>query len=466
MSQITRCPHCATTFKVVTDQLRISEGWVRCGQCKEVFDAHEHMVAEVPAMALLPEMPLEELQTPPWHAGAPASRNTQAAKVWSSARQARAPEMPAVPAAPENQEASPATEPAGGVPHPAVPAFLLAEPASEAAREPVPEPWPESPGYELPAPEPLVPEPLDFEPLAGEPPAPVVAAPASEPSVSEQDVEDRALPGDAPVPDSAWPQETGDAALPQAPQAAPERIDPEPVAPDAALADGAAEEAPPPSAKVTEDMPADMPADDVSVDAPEEAPEEASVEAAGAHAEEAAQAAPPAEPGFVKAARRNAFWRRPVVRGVLVLAVVALLLALALQVAVQRRDTIAAQYPPARPWLETLCQPLHCTLQAPRHIAAVVIDSSSFIKARNDASAYQLRMSLKNTAQMTVATPALELTLTDAQDQVVLRRVLLPEELAAPAELAPGLVWGGALSLQVIQGAAQVAGYRLLAFYP
>jgi predicted Zn finger-like uncharacterized protein len=40
MSLITRCPACATFFKVVPDQLRISEGLVRCGQCDTVFDAN------------------------------------------------------------------------------------------------------------------------------------------------------------------------------------------------------------------------------------------------------------------------------------------------------------------------------------------------------------------------------------------------------------------------------------------
>jgi len=39
MSLTTRCPACKTLFKVVPDQLRISEGWVRCGQCDEIFDA-------------------------------------------------------------------------------------------------------------------------------------------------------------------------------------------------------------------------------------------------------------------------------------------------------------------------------------------------------------------------------------------------------------------------------------------
>jgi len=39
MSLATRCTHCGTIFKVVQDQLKVSEGWVRCGRCNEVFNA-------------------------------------------------------------------------------------------------------------------------------------------------------------------------------------------------------------------------------------------------------------------------------------------------------------------------------------------------------------------------------------------------------------------------------------------
>jgi predicted Zn finger-like uncharacterized protein len=39
MSLVTCCPACAATFKVVEDQLRVSDGWVRCVRCSEVFDA-------------------------------------------------------------------------------------------------------------------------------------------------------------------------------------------------------------------------------------------------------------------------------------------------------------------------------------------------------------------------------------------------------------------------------------------
>jgi predicted Zn finger-like uncharacterized protein len=44
MSLAARCPACGTVFRVVQDQLRVSEGWVRCGRCAEVFNAIETLV--------------------------------------------------------------------------------------------------------------------------------------------------------------------------------------------------------------------------------------------------------------------------------------------------------------------------------------------------------------------------------------------------------------------------------------
>jgi predicted Zn finger-like uncharacterized protein len=41
MSLATRCTTCGTVFRVVQDQLKVSEGWVRCGRCNEVFNAIE-----------------------------------------------------------------------------------------------------------------------------------------------------------------------------------------------------------------------------------------------------------------------------------------------------------------------------------------------------------------------------------------------------------------------------------------
>ncbi len=48
MSLITRCSACGTMFKVVADQLKVSQGWVRCGHCAEVFDAAAHLQPYAP----------------------------------------------------------------------------------------------------------------------------------------------------------------------------------------------------------------------------------------------------------------------------------------------------------------------------------------------------------------------------------------------------------------------------------
>src|SRR3712207_3799406 len=54
MSMITGCPACGTMFRVVPDQLKISEGWVRCGHCGEVFDAAASLKPEPPGLAEAP----------------------------------------------------------------------------------------------------------------------------------------------------------------------------------------------------------------------------------------------------------------------------------------------------------------------------------------------------------------------------------------------------------------------------
>ncbi|MGE5170964.1 MAG: DUF3426 domain-containing protein [Rudaea sp.] len=48
----TRCPGCATVFRVTAEQLALREGQVRCGHCRAVFDANDHVVArEAPPAA-------------------------------------------------------------------------------------------------------------------------------------------------------------------------------------------------------------------------------------------------------------------------------------------------------------------------------------------------------------------------------------------------------------------------------
>lgn len=170
---------------------------------------------------------------------------------------------------------------------------------------------------------------------------------------------------------------------------------------------------------------------------------------------------------FVRKPGRSAPWNRPGVRAAMGVMAFALAILLALQIALHDRDRLAVAAPALRPWLARLCQPLNCRIGPPRHIDAIAIDSSSFNKLPGDA--YRLNVTLKNQAVIDVAMPALELTLTDGQDQAVVRRVLEPADLGPGAGvIAAASEWSGSLFLAVsANGAgARIAGYRLLAFYP
>ena len=58
MSIITRCPECRASFKVVPDQIKISEGWARCGRCQSVFDALANEVFTPSAPSPAPAAPV------------------------------------------------------------------------------------------------------------------------------------------------------------------------------------------------------------------------------------------------------------------------------------------------------------------------------------------------------------------------------------------------------------------------
>lgn len=97
----------------------------------------------------------------------------------------------------------------------------------------------------------------------------------------------------------------------------------------------------------------------------------------------------------------------------------------------------------------------------------MAIDSATFTKLGPDR--YRLSFVLKNNDPLMLAVPSIELTLTDVQDQVVVRRVLSPRELAATSErLAAASEWPVAVNLRMTPdvSSSAVVGYRLLAFYP
>lgn len=177
--------------------------------------------------------------------------------------------------------------------------------------------------------------------------------------------------------------------------------------------------------------------------------------------------ASPTEVSFLRSQRHKSSWNQPLVRIGLSALVVALLLTLVGQFAFHERDRLAAHEPRLTPWLLAFCAPLGCSLSLVQRIESVVIDSSSFARIRGET--YRLSFTLKNTSTMPLDLPAVELTLTDALDQPVMRRVVLTSELGAlPDTLGAGVALPVARTFLVKLDAAseRMAGYRLLAFYP
>ena len=174
-------------------------------------------------------------------------------------------------------------------------------------------------------------------------------------------------------------------------------------------------------------------------------------------------------PSFLRELRNSSkpsLWHKTWVRASLAMVSVALSVLLLLQMVIHERDRLATLVPQAKPTLEAACSYLNCTVSPLRQIDSVVVESSSFIKIRNDS--YRLSLAIKNNAPYELAMPALELTLMDAQDQALFRRVLLGHEVNINNRLSANSEWNGSveLGLRSSGGGDRVVGYRVLAFYP
>ncbi len=150
-------------------------------------------------------------------------------------------------------------------------------------------------------------------------------------------------------------------------------------------------------------------------------------------------------------------------------AAIVLAAALVVQALVHFRDTIAARWPAAKPMLARLCVPLGCTIRPLRDIVGLSIDASDLQADAAHKGLLILTATLRNRGATAVAYPSLELTLTDAADQVVVRRSLAPAEyVTGSANLAGGFPANSELLVKTFIDASATtqAGYRLYLYYP
>jgi predicted Zn finger-like uncharacterized protein len=141
------------------------------------------------------------------------------------------------------------------------------------------------------------------------------------------------------------------------------------------------------------------------------------------------------------------------------------------QAAFHFRDAIATFWPATRPAIARLCAAAGCAVRPLRDaaMAHLAIEASDLQADPAHRGLLILTATVRNRAGWPLAYPHLELTLTDAQDRVVVRRVLAPAEYAGgTADLEGGIAPNGEVALKVFidASATSQAGYRLYMFYP
>ena len=188
-----------------------------------------------------------------------------------------------------------------------------------------------------------------------------------------------------------------------------------------------------------------------------------------AHVEEdAIDALDSAEPDFVIRARQRQ--RAAQSRRTALLAgsgVLALLLAV--QLLIQFRVPLAAQSPAAATLLTAACRLFGCTVGLPAQIDMVTIESSELQALPGSADTFTLLALLRNRSAVRQQWPHLELTLIDANEAPVARRIIAPRDYLSSSQNADeGFAPNSEQSARLVFSLAQVkaAGFRVYVFYP
>lgn len=468
---LTRCPTCATTFRVRPEQLRVRQGRVRCGTCSRPFNALESLIeddfdsrdaVQVPAAA--PEAP--EIAAPPPLApdfilDIESQSGTLEANLAASANAVE--EAPAI-----DQDAGPgrveSEKSAGGS------LFVLEDSQDERQVQ-----------LDIPELDEGVPE-LYVEGLSRDPAssrAPDWSMPeweeqttpvATRADLGETQVApDGALDADAATdfsfaPDFDIPGDDAEPALPKPydslPRSGPtvesgssitgDEVPPEP---QGGASDDWGDRVDPASAGTAETRPVagfDLgPAPRPVARAATTAPEGPDEEQHEIYPFRIAEPKPP----------NNALWG---------LGIGTLLMLLAAQSALLFRSSIVQIIPESQPAYIALCAKLGCAMDLPREAGFIAIEATALHPERNRPDTFVLRTTIQNRAAFRQEYPHLELTLTDARDTVLARRVIAPEQWRPSQASAEGFAPGSVLdiSLPFEAPGLKAVGYRVYAFYP
>ncbi|MEC5215793.1 putative Zn finger-like uncharacterized protein [Actimicrobium sp. GrIS 1.19] len=133
------------------------------------------------------------------------------------------------------------------------------------------------------------------------------------------------------------------------------------------------------------------------------------------------------------------------------------------------RDQIAARWPAAQPALKAACAVLGCRIELLAQIDAVSIESSELAALNPARNTFALNLLLRNRSSTPQRWPSIELTLLDANDRPVIRRVFTERDylqagLNATGGFGPNAEQSTRIAFELLQQKA--SNYRVYLFYP
>jgi predicted Zn finger-like uncharacterized protein len=415
----TRCPFCETVFRIQPAQLSVRRGLVRCGHCQEAFDASGSLF-DVPESG-------DFASAIPVTADAAAKLTAPAATHPAEVTRAASPDFanhvwdPWAPPA-ESHIDNRLLYSAEHLPQPAIapgitPTFGHGPTEPSLKSEPEPEPAASASAA-----------PLAAAPLAAAATAAVAATEATAAAQSAQPAQPTASVPPQPAASHrrhAEPVHTEPTL--SANEASSASIgDPEPV-----LSGGGSASSAPPA---------------FSALSPGEGPEPFAV------TREAPARAP-----------RRTGWR---ILGMLFALV--LLVLFAAQLAWWQRETVMVYWPASQPLYDEACQQIGCRVLPPRDIDGLQVEPSD-LRQVDDPHHLELKVPLRNHFNVALAYPAIELTLLDHQNNVVVRRVLWPQDYVKPGTRIEAGLPARTTQTMIVRldtGNVVASNFRIEIFYP
>ena len=160
---------------------------------------------------------------------------------------------------------------------------------------------------------------------------------------------------------------------------------------------------------------------------------------------------------------------RPPLSRAWTLGAVLLAVLLAVQALYAFRAQVAQSYPDTRPWLESACAPIGCTVPWVNEESALKLEDSELLEVPGKPNQIALSARIRNLSRAAQEFPHLELTLTDLTGQTAVRRVLRPMDYLGRAPVTGEVMAPGSealVSLRLETTRVKATGYELLLFYP